>query len=132
VARGDQDKAREWTDRCLELATRSRAPKNLVKGWRLRGEIALGRRQWDDATAALDRALEIARSLGNPTQLWRTYDALTRLHDARRDPDAARHAARAAREVLEGVRGRLRDERLRAAFDASTAIQRVYRLGPER
>jgi tetratricopeptide (TPR) repeat protein len=132
LARGDQDAAREWTDRCLELATRSHAPKNLVKGWRLRGEIALARRQWDDAASALTQALGIARTIGNPPQLWRTYDALTRLHDARREPDAARRTAAAAREVLDRIKGRLRDERLRAAFEASAAIQRPYRLGGER
>src|SRR3989454_2261463 len=92
VARGDHAAAREWADRCLELATRTHAPKNLVKGWRLRGEIALARRQWDDAAAALTQALGIAQTIGNPTQLWRTYDALTRLHDARRDPAAAQPA----------------------------------------
>jgi tetratricopeptide (TPR) repeat protein len=132
LARGDHAKAREWTDRCFEIATRSNAPKNLVKGWRLRGGIALARRQWDDAASALNQALEIARPLGNPTQLWRAYEALTRLHDARREPDAARASAAAARAVLEGIRGRLRDDRLRAAFDASAGIQRALRLGPER
>ena len=132
LARGDQDKAREWTDRCLELAPRSHAPKNLVKGWRLRGEIALARRLWDDAAEAHGRALEIARPHGNPTQLWRTYDALTRLHDARRNPDAAHAAAREARDVLDGVRGGLRDDRLRAAFEATAAIQPEYHPRAER
>jgi len=84
LASGDHGKATEWTDRCLEIATRTHAPKNLVKGWRLRGEIALARRQWDDAASALKQTLDIARPLANPTQLWRTYDALTRLHDAQR------------------------------------------------
>jgi len=132
VARGDHAAAREWADRCLEIATRTRAPKNLVKGWRLRGEIAMARRQWDDAVGALTQALGIARTIANPTQLWRTYDALTGLHDARREPEAAQQAARAAREVLDTIKGRLQDERLRAAFGASPAIQRAYRLDAER
>jgi len=132
LARGDHGKATEWTDRCLEIATRTHAPKNLVKGWRLRGEIALARRQWDDAASALKQTLDIARPLANPTQLWRTYDALTRLHDARREPDAARRAATAAREVLDTIKNGLRDERLRVAFDASPAIQRAYRPHAER
>ena len=132
LASGDHGKATEWTDRCLEIATRTHAPKNLVKGWRLRGEIALARRQWDDAASALKQTLDIARPLANPTQLWRTYDALTRLHDARREPDAARRAATAAREVLDTIKNGLRDERLRVAFDTSPAIQRAYRPHAER
>ena len=132
AARGDHAAAREWADRCLEIATRTHAPKNLVKGWRLRAEIAMARRQWDDAAAALAQALGIARTIGNPTQLWRTYDALTRLHDARREPDAGRRAAAAAREVLDTIKNGLRDERLRAAFEASAAIRRAYRPHAER
>jgi len=132
LACGDHEKAREWTDRCLEIATRTNAPKNLVKGWRLRGEIALARRQWDDAASALEQALDLARPLGNPTQLWRTYVALVRHHEARREPEAAGQATIAARDVLDAVKTGLRDERLRAAFGASPLIQRAYRLGPER
>jgi class 3 adenylate cyclase/tetratricopeptide (TPR) repeat protein len=131
LARGDHARAREWADHCLEIATRTKAPKNLVKGWRLRGEIALARRQLDDAAATLTKALEFARTIGNPTQLWRTYHALSQLHDARREPDAARQAAAASRDVLDGIKSRLVDARLRAAFDASAAFRRAYRLDAE-
>ena len=96
------------------------------------GEIAIARRQWDDAAAAIAEALGIARTIGNPTQLWRTYTALAGLHAARREPEAAQQMARAAREVLDTIMRRLRDERLRAAFDAAPAIQRAYRLDAER
>ena len=42
-------KAREFADQCLDLATRTNSRKYLVKGYRLMGEIALARRQWDEA-----------------------------------------------------------------------------------
>ncbi len=132
LARGDHANAREWADRCLEIATRTNAPKNLVKGWRLRGEIAMARRQWDDAAGALQQALTLARGIGNPTQIWKTHAALGRLHGEHRKPDAAHAAYLAAREVIDGIKNRLRDERLRASLDASPSIQRVYQLGVPR
>jgi class 3 adenylate cyclase len=36
--------------------------KHLVKGWRLKGEIALARRQWDEPEAALQQALAVPRT----------------------------------------------------------------------
>src|SRR5262249_39103839 len=81
LARGDPERARAFADQCLELAERSGARKNLVKGWRLAGEIATARRQWDEAAQALRRALDIAEAIGNPTQLWKTHMAWGRLLD---------------------------------------------------
>ncbi len=46
--------------------------RNFVKGWRLKGEIALLRRQWDESEEALRQALTLAQVIGNPTQLWKS------------------------------------------------------------
>ena len=80
LARGDLAKARELADHCLELATRTNSRKYLVKAWRLKGEIALARRQWDEGEAALRQAMHIARAIASPTQLWKTHLAVGRLH----------------------------------------------------
>ena len=61
LLRGDVQRATEFGDRCLDLATRTMSRKNLVKGWRLRGQIALHRRQLDDAEAAFRQAVGAAR-----------------------------------------------------------------------
>ena len=42
LVRGDLDRATEFADRSLELATRTNSRKHLAKGWRLRGRIAVG------------------------------------------------------------------------------------------
>ena len=122
LARGDTAKARAWADRCLEIATRTNARKNLVKGWRLRGEIATARRQWDDAEAALREALTIAEIVGNPTQLWKTHVAVGRLHAATRGASAARQSYHRAREILARVVAGVRDADLRASLER-TATQ---------
>ena len=132
LARGDHAKAREWAERCLEIATRTNSRKNLVKGWRLKGEIALHRRQWDEAETALREAVKIAEAIGNPTQLWKTHTALGRLHGERKNPDAAWQSYHAARLVVDGIKHRLQNPRLRASLDAASAIQRVYQLSAPR
>ncbi len=132
LARGDHAKAREWADQCLEIAARTSSRKNLVKGWRLRGEIAIARRRWDEAETALREALTIAEAIGNPTQIWKTQAAMGRLQGERKRPDAAWQAYRAARAVVEGIHARLEDERLRRSLAAAPAVQRVYELGAPR
>ncbi len=129
LARGDLAKAREAADHCLELATRTNSRKYLVKAWRLKGEIALARRQRGDAETGLGRALHIAQAIGSPTQLWKSHLAMGRLHSEAGMPDAARAAWRAARGVLDQVRAGLRNPELRASLERAPLVRQVYELG---
>jgi tetratricopeptide (TPR) repeat protein len=125
LARGDDRKAAEWADECLEIATRTRARKNLVKGWRARAELATRARRWDDAEKALREALTVAVAIDNPGQLWRTHAALARLHEAQRRPQKARAAYGAAIAVLDRVRGGLTTPEARAALERAAFMQRL-------
>jgi tetratricopeptide (TPR) repeat protein len=125
LARGDLTKARECTEQCLDRATRTTSRKYLVKGWRLMGEMALARRQWDEAEGWLQQALTLAQSLGNPTQLWKTHLAVGRLGAASRRPEQAGQAYQAAREVIERVKATLRNAELRAGLEHSSFIRYV-------
>ena len=122
LARGDLAGARACAERCLEAATRTTSRKNLVKGWRLAGDVAAAARRWDDAEPALREALAIAERVGNPPQLWRTHASLARLHAARGRPDAARAAEAAARAVLDRMKAALTDSALRAAFERAAPV----------
>jgi class 3 adenylate cyclase/tetratricopeptide (TPR) repeat protein len=73
LARKDIAKAKNNADQCLEIASRTNSQKYLVKGWRLKGEIALLKKQTNEAEDAFRQALAIAKAIGNPTQLWETY-----------------------------------------------------------
>jgi len=102
--------------RGLDLAERTGSRKNLVKAWRLTGEIAARERRWDDADAALRRALGFAEAIANPPQVWKTHAAIGRLHALRGELDAADRAHGLAREVVERVRAGLRDPTLRRSL----------------
>jgi tetratricopeptide (TPR) repeat protein len=128
LARGEPARAEEFAAQCLEIATRTNSRKYVVKGWRLLGEIALARRQWDEAEKALQQALTIAQVIGNPTQLWKTHLTYGHLYTAIRKPEMAQQSYGAARDVLERVKGSLRDPGLRASLENSPLMRRVYDL----
>ena len=105
---------------------RTRSRKYVVKGWRLRGDVARARRMWDDADHALREALAVAEFIGNPTQLWLTHTALAALQSQRNAPDAARQAHDAARGVIEHVKSGLQNPRLRASLQGASHLRRMY------
>ncbi|HEY5871569.1 MAG TPA: hypothetical protein VI542_39345, partial [Candidatus Tectomicrobia bacterium] len=66
--------------------------KNLVKGWRLKGQALLAQGHGERAEASLSQALTTARQVGNPPQLWKTYQALGALYEWQADLERARGA----------------------------------------
>jgi DNA-binding NtrC family response regulator/tetratricopeptide (TPR) repeat protein len=125
LARGDLDEADGHARRCLELATRTNARKNLVKAWRLAGETACAARRWDEAGRALHEARTIAEAIRNPTQLWRTYCALAAFHAEQGQKEAARRAAVDAVRVVDGIVAGVPDDSLRASLERLTLVREV-------
>jgi tetratricopeptide (TPR) repeat protein len=99
--------------------------KNLVKGWRLKGQALLAQGQREEAEAALARALTIAREIGNPPQLWKTSQALGALYESQADLEHARAAYQSAMDVIDGVAERLQDQELRRIFLAARPVQAI-------
>ena len=60
----------------VEIATRTNSRKYLVKGWLLKGQIALADRQSGEAEKWLSQALTMAERIGNPTLCWKTHLAV--------------------------------------------------------
>jgi tetratricopeptide (TPR) repeat protein len=128
LARGDYAKALEFANHSFDIATRTQSRKNLVKGWRLKGEIALARHQWDEAENAFRQALTIAQAIGNPTQLWKSQVALGRLYTDTKKPELAQPAFQAAREVIDRIKDSVRNPGLRASLERAPMFQRIYEL----
>ena len=128
LAHGDPERATDFADRCLDVAARTNSRRNLVKGWHLRGQIALSRRQLDDAETAFRQALTTAEAIGNPRQLWTAHAALGRLHSARQQHHLAAQAYRGACDAVDGVKASLKDPTLRRSLEQAPAIRRLYDL----
>jgi tetratricopeptide (TPR) repeat protein len=127
-ARGNSDATLAYADECLRGAEASNSPKNVVKARRLRGEAFLARGELPAAAAELDFALELARRIGNPPQLWRTLAAIAELRQVEQHPAKAQRAYRQALAVVGGVASRVLDTRLRETFLSSPHIQRILQL----
>jgi class 3 adenylate cyclase/tetratricopeptide (TPR) repeat protein len=128
LAHGDYTKAQEFCDHCLDIATRTQSKKYLVKGWRFKGEIALARRQWDEAQHSFRQALTIAQAIGHPTQLWKSHLALGQLHTDTKKPELAEQEFQAAREIIDRIKGSLQNPGLRASLEGAPMIQKIYDL----
>jgi tetratricopeptide (TPR) repeat protein len=128
LARGDLGQARSHAAECLQLASRTGSRKNLVKGRRLAGEIARAERDWETAEGHFQASRDLAASLGNPVQLWKTELAFGHfLRDAGRADDA-QHAYQRALAVMQHVRDGLREEGLRLAFDKNPDLHLLRHL----
>lgn len=125
LIKGDAVQALEFAEECLKLAEPTLSRKNLVKGWRLKGQALLAQRQGEAAEEALSRALTVAQEIGNPPQLWKTYQALGALYEWQADLEHARATYRSAIEVVEGVAARLQNQELRRTFLLARPVQEL-------
>jgi tetratricopeptide (TPR) repeat protein len=125
LTKGDAAQALTRAEACLKLAEPTLSRKNLVKGWRLKGQAMLAQGQGEKAEAALSRALTIAQEVGNPPQLWKTYQALGALYEWQANVGHAWPAYHSALEVLEGVAARLQDQELKRTFLAARPVQEI-------
>jgi tetratricopeptide (TPR) repeat protein len=107
------------------LAEPTMSRKNLVKGWRLKGQALLAQGQGAQAEAALSRSLTLAREIGNPPQLWKTYQALGALYEWQADLARAQAAYQSAIDVIDGVAERLHDQELQRTFLAARPVQEI-------
>ena len=128
LARGDLARARAHNAECLDLATRTGSRKNLVKSWRLAGEIARADRDLDRARQHLQTSRDLAAALGNPVQHWKSELTLAQLLQHAGREDDARQAIAGAWSVMQHVRRSLRDDRLRQVFEKNRDVVRVHQL----
>ncbi len=126
LASDDPARAEDFCNQCLELATRTDSKKYLVRGWRLKAQIAKARRHSEEAEEALRKSLTYAKRVRNPTQLWKTHLALGQLCRDTRRVDAARSSFAAARKVIAGIGRSLQTPELTEGFARSPLIRAAY------
>jgi tetratricopeptide (TPR) repeat protein len=125
LTRGDLNKAMAYADECLALAEQSNSEKNLVKGHRLRAQVFLAGGKLEEANQELSIALEIAKRVGNPPQLWKTYAVMGDLRQTQERPNGACRAYEDALVVIEEVAAGLKNKPLRDMFMRSHHVQEI-------
>jgi class 3 adenylate cyclase/tetratricopeptide (TPR) repeat protein len=125
LRQGDLAKALELADECLKLAESTTSRKNIVKGCRLRGQVFLAQDKLPEAEVALEKALAVAKEIGNPPQLWKTYEALAALFERKGEFDKAKVAYASALEVIDGVAARLQESKLRETFLSAAPVKQL-------
>ncbi|MEX1253421.1 MAG: adenylate/guanylate cyclase domain-containing protein [Dehalococcoidia bacterium] len=123
LARQNYDDALSYADECIERAEGTGRKKNIVKGRRLRAQALQALGELDEAEREIARALEVAKEVGNPPQLWKTHAALGELRQAQGRPEEARQAYREALAVIDRVAAGLTDESLRQTFFNSDQVR---------
>ena len=73
----------------------------------------------------LQKALALAKEVGNPPQLWKTYQALGELYEQQGATAHARSAYVSAIEVIDGVANRLQDQGLKQTFLTAKPVQEI-------
>lgn len=127
LARGDPARALSLATECLAWAERSGSRKNIAKARRLRGQAHLAEGRLSEAEEELAAALELAKEVGSPPQIWKTWLPLGNLRGAQGRPEEARPAYQEALAVVDEVASRLSDEELRKTFLASEHVQAIRR-----
>jgi tetratricopeptide (TPR) repeat protein len=125
LARGDAEKAMACAEECLELAEKSESRKIIVKARRLRAQALMALGQAGEAERDLDTAIQLAREVGNPPQLWKSYVALGDLRKARGRTEDANSAYGEGFSVIEQVAADLEDEELRETFLSSPHVKTI-------
>jgi class 3 adenylate cyclase/tetratricopeptide (TPR) repeat protein len=128
LARADPARAQEPIRHCAELAKRHGSRKYIARASRLQAEVEFARKDFDAARHHLGQALALSLKIGQPTEIWKTHEALARLHLELGQSQLADRACRAALEVLENLRARTQDPDLRAALGASPYREHVEEL----
>jgi class 3 adenylate cyclase/tetratricopeptide (TPR) repeat protein len=124
LARRELGKAREHVAHALATARRTHSRKYIVRGTRLLAACRLAEGDLAGAEMLLREALEGARRLGNPPQLWSVLLARARLLERLDRRDEAAAMLREAAALVSSVAGRLAPE-LQSTLRASPVARAV-------
>ena len=116
LTRGDPATADGFADQSLEIAVPTRSRKFESRAWRVKGESARMRRQWNESEEALRRSLAIAQEIDEPRQLWKSHVSIARLNGELKRAEVAGRSYRTANEILERLLESVRDPGLRAGL----------------
>jgi class 3 adenylate cyclase/tetratricopeptide (TPR) repeat protein len=125
LTKGDAEKTLQFAAECLQLAEPTKSRKNIVKGWRLQGQAYCLQGKLAEAEAVLQKVFALAKEIGNPPQLWKTYQALGELYEKQGATVQARSAYASATEVIDRVASQLQDQEIKQTFLSARQVQEI-------
>jgi class 3 adenylate cyclase/tetratricopeptide (TPR) repeat protein len=125
LEQGRADEALEYAEQCLELAEQTSARKNLIKGWKLKGEALAHLGQEQEALACLTQAVGMATELRNPPLLWKSRHALADGLLGKGHVEQAREHYSQAAAVIQQTAASLPEGHLRSTFLAAKPVRTV-------
>lgn len=125
LATGEPGKALVRVEKGLLQARSTGSMKYIAKSHALRGEIALGMRQWSQAETALDEALKLAQQIGYPTLIWQVVHLLAWAQAGQHKMDDAFTTASLAVETIEAAVVKISDPALKQTFLIWPRVQAV-------
>ena len=127
LAEGKLERSLKMVNECLDLAEATDSRKNIIKGRRLSGLVFLAQEEFLEAEKELMIALEIAKQICNPPQLWKTLVALGNLWMAQKNKAKALQAYNEALLVVENIASGLSDKSLKETFLSSKHVKSIIK-----
>jgi tetratricopeptide (TPR) repeat protein len=124
LAQGDFEETEKYAQLLFEYANRYESRKYMAIAAKLHAEIAIRRDDFTTAHAHLCTALDRLAGYSVPVVEWKLYSLLGRVRLQLRDP-SARDAFETASSIVQSIGGNVQDEKLRASFLGSAAVQKV-------
>ena len=128
LMREDRTKAQAYLDEAMEDGVIDEFPfkKYQVRAGRLQGNIHAAQGKDKEAESELKKALKLAKELGNPTQLWRTAQALGNLYAGQGKAKQGAAQYKAALKVAQDMADGLTDPELKEGFLNAAPIREVF------
>ena len=128
LSQRNTEKAHAYLDQAMKDGWIENFPfkKYQVRAGRLQGNIHAAEGKDKEAESELKKALKLAKELGNPTQHWRTAQALGNLHAKQGKDKQAATQYKAVLKVVQGMAGGLTDPELKEGFLNAEPIREVF------
>jgi len=127
LQKGDLSKAQFYQDEVIDHGWTTKYPykKYQVRSGRLQGNIYAAQGKLIEAETELLQTLKLAEHLGNPTQIWKTHQALGNLFRNQGKIDQAVEQYKSAIKIAEMISEDLTDLKLKDGFLQSETIQEM-------
>jgi len=127
LQKGDLSKAQFYQDEVTDHGWTAKFPykKYQVRSGRLQGNIYAAQEKLSVAGTILQQTLKLAEQLGNPTQIWKTHQAMGNLYHKQNKTGQASTEYLKALKIVQGIAEKLTDPELNEGFLRSEPIHEV-------